>query len=219
VIPITETMRTAIGLSLLTHRAFGTMIALISLHSNGAELVGEIYSVRLLEFPTVAELKVPDVIDQVRRTEPVKPMPPVEVERIKARKERVDVKGSRAVEVAKKTGLATKEGRKSGIGGLRVEGKEFGYPYYFEIVRRRLQMNFHNPYVTAGGAIVKTTIFFQITTSGRIINTRVEKTSGYPAFDQAARRAVLASNPFPSLPEPYQGDVLGVHCDFLSARE
>jgi TonB family protein len=214
-------MRRAIGLSFLGHVVVIGILTAISLRSGRVDLETAVYSVSLIEYPTMAPLKALDVKEQIREPERVKPLPPVEVERVKTREKRVDVKEAKEVEVAKKTQPEPAvEGEKgTGVGGIRVAGKEFEYPHYFEIIRRRLQSNFENPYTTRGGEILKATVYFQITASGSIVNTNVERTSGFPAFDQAARRAVLASNPFPRLPDGYSGDILGVHCDFLSARE
>jgi len=212
-------MRRAIRLSFLAHLLVITLMALISLRSGKPNFETMVYSVKLLEFPAVTSLKALDVKEQVREIEPIKPLPPVEVERIKTREKRVDEEREKEVEVAKKTEPVVEEEGVSGIGGIRVEGKEFEFPYYFAIIQRRLQLNFHNPYSSRGDVKLKATIFFQITASGDIINEGVEHSSGYPAFDRAARRAVLASNPFPELPEGYRSDILGVHCDFLSARE
>ena len=212
-------MRRAILFSSFAHIVAVTLLTLVSLRTSKPDVVNTIYSVRLIQFPEISTLEALDVTKEVRETELMKPMPPVEVKRIKTREKRVDEKEAREVEVVKKTEPLAEKKEIHGVGGLRVEGKEFEYPYYFEIVRRRLQSNFRNPYSRGGGRLLKATIFFQITASGTIINASVELAAGFPAFDRAATRAVLASNPFPELPEEYSGDILGVHCDFMSARE
>ncbi len=213
------TMRRAIGISAITHFLVFVALIIVSMRTVRPAIQETIYSVSLMELPSVTTLKAMDVIEQIRPPEKIKPMPPIEVERMKPREKRVDVEEAREVEVAKRTEPQVSEETVTGVGGIRVEGKEFEYPHYFEIIRRRLQANFHNPYSARGDDRLKATIYFQITASGTIVNTRVEETSGFSAFDRAAKRAVLASNPFPELPEGYTGDILGVHCDFLSARE
>lgn len=212
-------MRRAIQFSALAHILVVVMLIIISLRSDRPSFETVVYTVKLMEFPTVTPLKALDVKEQIRETESIKPLPPVDVERIKTREKRVDEEKEKEVEVARRTEPVVEEEEVSGVGGIRVEGKEFEFPYYFEIIQRRLQQNFHNPYSTLGDSKLKTTIFFQITASGNIVNAGVEQSSGYPAFDRAAKRAVLASNPFPDLPDGYESDVLGVHCDFLSASE
>jgi TonB family protein len=211
-------MNRAIGISLITHLLVIALFTVISLRSGTPYIETTVYTVSLMEFPTISSLKALDVTEKVRRTEPIKPLPPIDVEKIKPREKRVDVEEAKEVEVAKRTEPVVEE-EVSEIGGIRVEGKEFEFPHYFEIIKRRLQSNFHNPYTTKGGKRLKATVYFQITDSGAVVNTTVEDPSGFSAFDRAAKRAVLASNPFPRLPEGYSGDILGVHCDFLSARE
>jgi TonB family protein len=212
-------MRKALAFSFLTHLLVFVLLTVVGLQTGKHVLDATVYTVRLMEFPSVTPLKALDVTDQVRQTERQKPLPPVEVERIKTREKRVDEEKDQEVEIAKRTEPVVEKEEVTGVGGIRVEGKEFEFPYYFEIIRRRLQLNFRNPFTGRDEARLRTTVFFQITSTGSIVNTDVEQPSGFSAFDRAARRAVLASGPFPPLPEGYSGDILGVHCDFLSARE
>ncbi len=212
-------MRRALAFSFLAHLLVMILLAAAGLRTGEHVLEATVYTVRLMEFPSVTPLKAMDVREQVRQAEPQKPLPPVEVERVKPRQKRVDEEKAQEVEIAKRTEPVSDQEALTGIGGIRIEGKEFEFPHYFEIIRRRLQTNFHNPVTGMGEAKLKATIFFQITATGSIVNTGVEQGSGFSSFDRAAMRAVIASSPFPPLPEGYSGDILGVHCDFLSARE
>jgi TonB family protein len=56
-------------------------------------------------------------------------------------------------------------------------------------------------------------IYFVVDRSGRISDSAIEKSSGMPAYDQAALRAVLASKP-PPLPNQFGSDELGIHLEF-----
>jgi TonB family protein len=211
-------MKRALLLSLLAHVAVGSVLTLISLRTPRRAIETPVYNVRLIEMPSMSTLKALEVRDRVRPSEPVRTLPPVEVARVKTRKEEVEPEEAREVEVARRTEPAVEEAVETGVGGIRVEGEEFEFPYYFEIIRRRLQSNFRNPLGARVDEALRATIYFQITASGNIVNTRVETPSGFSTFDRAAKRAVLASRPFPPLPDGYDGDILGVHCDFLSAR-
>jgi TonB family protein len=212
-------MKRALLLSSLAHVLVCGVLTIIGLRTVRPTVPPSVYTVRLIEYPSVKMLQAQEMPEQLRRTEPVKPLPPVEVERVKTRKERVDPEEAEEVEVARRTEPEVETGNEIGVGGIRVEGKEFEFPYYFEIIRRRLQSNFRNPLGARVDERMSATIFFQITQSGNIVNARVENPSGFSAFDRAAKRAVLASHPFPPLPEGYDGDILGVHCDFLSSPQ
>ena len=54
----------------------------------------------------------------------------------------------------------------------------------------------------------------QIMKDGRIKDAKIETSSGFELFDQAALRAVLSTNPLPPLPREYTGESLGVHLEF-----
>ncbi|HUP01012.1 MAG TPA: energy transducer TonB [Gemmatimonadota bacterium] len=92
---------------------------------------------------------------------------------------------------------------------VTLEGRPFEFPWYLEALVRKVERNWR-----PGGGALKTTIYFRITRGGRITETRVESSSGSFLFDQAAQRAVQASDPMPPLPEEYSGDYLGVYFDF-----
>jgi len=212
-------MKRAIAISSLAHLLILMSMALIGRIPVSPSFESAIYTVNLIEFPSVSSLNALDAPMPARRSEPVEPMPPAEVERIKTREKRVDEGEAREVEVASRTeGKGAGEGVTGGS-GIRVEGNGFDYPFYFEIIRRRLQANFYHPGTGRSEEKLKTTVYFQITASGAIVNTRVEYSSGTPVFDQVAKRAVLASNPFPPLPETFGGDLLAVHCDFFSSQD
>lgn len=95
---------------------------------------------------------------------------------------------------------------------VTLEGRPFEYPWYLEELVRKIERNWR-----PGTGAMKTTIYFRITSGGRITETRVETSSGSFLFDQAAQRAVRASDPMPPLPDGYSGDYLGVYFDFDSS--
>lgn len=77
---------------------------------------------------------------------------------------------------------------------------EFKFPPYLAIVRDKVEHNW-NPPPGAKGAKVKVT--FKVLRSGRVGESKLEVSSGNFYFDQAAMRAILASSPFPPLPEGF----------------
>jgi TonB family protein len=81
--------------------------------------------------------------------------------------------------------------------------QEFPFLPYVAIVRDKVERNW-NPPPGAKGATVK--VLFTILRSGRVGETRLTVPSGNFYFDQAAMRAILASSPFPPLPEGFFRD-------------
>jgi len=77
---------------------------------------------------------------------------------------------------------------------------EFKFPPYLAIVRDKVERNW-NPPPGAKGAKVKVT--FRVLRSGRVGEAKLQDSSGNFYFDQAAMRAILASSPFPPLPEGF----------------
>jgi TonB family protein len=101
-----------------------------------------------------------------------------------------------------------------GVGGAQVEGGEFaGGDYYIDIMRARISEYWKNP-IRGATAVIRTTIFYEIMKDGRIKDAKIETSSGFELFDQAALRAVLSTNPLPPLPREYTGKSLGVHLEF-----
>ena len=81
--------------------------------------------------------------------------------------------------------------------------QEFQFPPYVAIVRAKVERNW-NPPPGARGAKVK--VVFRVLRSGRVGEARLTESSGNFYFDQAAMRAILASSPFPALPEAFFKD-------------
>lgn len=62
---------------------------------------------------------------------------------------------------------------------------------------------------------VKTIVFFEISRNGNLLRgVRVQTRSGNMPFDASAFQAVMKSNPFPPLPDDFEGDKLGIHLAF-----
>ena len=58
-------------------------------------------------------------------------------------------------------------------------------------------------------------IVFELGRDGQVRRFSVGKSSGNPAYDQVALRAVADSNPFPPLPEGYEKPTLTVGLQFI----
>lgn len=100
------------------------------------------------------------------------------------------------------------------VGGTMVEGLDapyFPFNYYLNQVLSFISSNWYKPPSPEGTFC---TVYFIISKSGRIIDAKVEASSGNGAFDRAALRAVLASNPLPPLPYDFYEEKLGIHLKF-----
>lgn len=98
------------------------------------------------------------------------------------------------------------------FGGATIDNSAFTYPYWFRQAFTKISTNWRNP-VDADGAIVAV-VYFQVIRSGRVIETRVETSSGIEAFDQACIHAIESSAPFPPLPREFRDEIIGITLPF-----
>lgn len=88
-----------------------------------------------------------------------------------------------------------------------VDNPDFTYTYYIDRMTALIRSHWNRP-ATADG--VSTTLRFRIGKNGGVTELEVIESSGQPAFDRAALRAVLDAAPLPPLPVGYRHDSLGV---------
>ncbi|MCJ7496825.1 MAG: cell envelope integrity protein TolA [candidate division Zixibacteria bacterium] len=100
-----------------------------------------------------------------------------------------------------------------GLGSAFVEGGDFESPYYLNIAFGRIRENFTNP-LRQTNLPIRATVYFIIQKNGKIVESKIETSSGITIFDQSALRAVLSSDPLPPLPQGYKGEWLGIHLEF-----
>ena len=106
----------------------------------------------------------------------------------------------------------------AGQGGLSFgEGGDFGerYGWYVASVRSRISGNWLlstiSPSIVSAPRLYMT---FTILRDGSVSDPEVTQSSGIPEVDRSALRAVLASNPLPSLPPDYAGNRVKVNLYF-----
>jgi TonB family protein len=109
----------------------------------------------------------------------------------------------KAVEEAEPAQPSAATGKKQESVAVASTTQEFQFPPYLLIVRDKVERNW-NPPPGAKGAKVKVT--FRVLRSGRVGEANLQESSGNFYFDQAAMRAILASSPFPPLPEGFFKD-------------
>jgi len=99
----------------------------------------------------------------------------------------------------------------SEFGSARLDAAGFDSPYYLNIVFSKIRRSWDNPF--EGRDSISCVIYFVIDRQGRISDSAIENSSGLPAYDQAALRAVLGSKP-PPLPNQFGSEELGIHLEF-----
>lgn len=98
-------------------------------------------------------------------------------------------------------------------GKLVFNGGSFGsqYGWYVQAVRDRISNNWLlsliDPTILQARRVY---VEFDIQRDGTVTGLHVTQSSGYPEIDRSAERAVLASNPFNSLPQTYHGSTVHV---------
>lgn len=98
-------------------------------------------------------------------------------------------------------------GGRPGIDAVREP--DFG-PYMREL-QRRIKLNWNPP---KGNESKRVVLLFKIAKSGRMLSCRVLKSSGLPAADQAALRAVELTAPFRPLPAEFKGQSIDIQFTF-----
>jgi TonB family protein len=192
--------------------------------------LGEVIKVSLMSLPELPvtnhppanPLDIPRAVQAEQTPAPIsdKSAKPVAIKKPTPKKPKKDKK---KYEGQKDTGAESKSGAVDGdanvaeasgspFAGATVDNADFNYPYWFTQAFYKIQTNWQNP-VDADGEII-CVVYFQVLASGRVVETRVEKPSGIPAFDDACIYAVKRSSPFPPFPREFTDEILGITIPF-----
>lgn len=107
----------------------------------------------------------------------------------------------------------------SGGQALSLDSSQFPYIYYLRILKNKIYENWSPPVVEdTTEKLQDVVIQFKILKNGKIVDSRIEKSSGIGFFDQSALRAVILASPLPPLPEEFEEEFLGVHLGFSYKR-
>lgn len=98
-----------------------------------------------------------------------------------------------------------------GMSGIKTD-TEFEYPEYLLAIQEKIRENWRPPISRVS---LNTRVYFKISRDGKVLQAYIEEPTQNRTFDAAARNAVIACTPFPSLPEKYKYDDLGIHFDFI----
>ncbi len=102
----------------------------------------------------------------------------------------------------------------SPFAGATIDNATFNYPYWFTQTFNKIASNYRNTFLYDGTLVC--VVYFQVIKSGRIIELRIEKSSGFSEFDETCLRAIERSKPFPPLPNDFRDEILGITLPFKS---
>jgi len=96
-------------------------------------------------------------------------------------------------------------------GSISVDAAKFPYSYYTNAIVRKIgrYWQWSNEF-----GRLKSVVFFRIVKDGSVSEVKLKDSSGDSLFDEQAVRAVKLASPFPSLPEGYPDNDLGVYFEF-----
>lgn len=101
------------------------------------------------------------------------------------------------------------------VSDISLDTKEFPYEWYLIGIKNKIENRWSMLEVEIlSGEIKKVIIKFKILRNGRIERAEIERSSGFPPFDNSALRAVLSSAPLPPLPKDFIEDSLVIHFGF-----
>lgn len=103
----------------------------------------------------------------------------------------------------------------AGASSADVQAVDFPYAWYLNMLRTRITDAWDPPGESLlTGRSKQVTIAFRVARDGTVDNVTISGTSGTPGLDASARRAVERAQPFPPLPDAYEGATLDVAVRF-----
>lgn len=106
------------------------------------------------------------------------------------------------------------EAGRAAAGPPMVLDSPFPYPWYLDLIRRRVSAGWLKPSV-AGRLQQGTVVYFRVLPDGRLGLVEVERSSGLEIYDLSGLRAVQSVGRLPPLPTGFREDHLGVHFEFI----
>ena len=94
--------------------------------------------------------------------------------------------------------------------GSTLDVADFCCPDYLVLMTERIKSAWNQNQGVAGQTVIK----FTIQRDGRLTDATIEKSSGYPALDLTALRAIVVAKQLPPLPAAFPNPTLTVHLNF-----
>lgn len=107
--------------------------------------------------------------------------------------------------------LGQAAGSPQGAGTVTLNVSDFPYAWYIQAIHRKIQERWEGQAIDGR----QPEIFFEIGSDGQLRRVDIRKSSGNPAYDQVAMRAVRDANPFPRLPAGFEKPTLTVVLQFI----
>ncbi len=218
-------LATAVSFSLFLHLIAFLAALFLSFHFSARIVVPTIYSVKLVDLPAEVPLtgtaapaaaaapKAPEPKHKAPAPKPaVRAVPAPKAEpahkaampELGAEKKKPEKTAESPVPSAPAAPAAGAAGKKEAVAvSVSSGGESFPFPPYVAIVRDKVERNWNPP---PGAKGLKAKVTFRVLRSGMVAGNPKLDPSGNFYFDQAAMRAILASSPFPPLPESFFRD-------------
>lgn len=171
--------------------------------------------------PRAIPQAIPEEIPEIPIDNPTKVTKPAEVQKPKPKpKTKTDDQQKQEQPEGAGSGNGTKEvdvssgAPGSPFGSATIDNASFDYPYWFTQAFNKIAANFRNTVVIDGRVVCA--VYFQVLRSGRLVELRVEQSSGIPAFDRVCLSAVEQSAPFPPLPREFRDEIIGITVPFTN---
>jgi periplasmic protein TonB len=185
-----------------------TPVDLVSLPAPETSLTNPVEQVK----PVVEKKKTKEIKKTIKKKAEAKKDDVVIKPKVKAAKPKPEAKTAPQAAPAPTPVTATPAPTKTQSTTIMPDVNDFHFPYYLNIIQKRVSANWNFDY--SGAAHQKVVVFFKIDKAGKVYDQKIEQSSGISFLDQSALRAVLLSSPFPQLPESYSGSFLAVHFGF-----
>lgn len=102
-------------------------------------------------------------------------------------------------------------GSAQGAGAVTLTASDFPYAWYIQRVHAKIQERWEGRAIQGR----QPEVIFEIARDGQLKRIAIGKSSGNPAYDQIAMRAIADANPFPPLPEGFGKSVLTIGLQFV----
>jgi protein TonB len=107
--------------------------------------------------------------------------------------------------------LGQATGSVQGAGAVTLSVSDFPYAWYIQAIHRKIQERWEGRAIDGR----QPEVIFVIGADGRLRELGIGRSSGNPAYDQLAMRAVGDANPFPPLPAGFGKSTLTVGLQFI----
>ncbi|HKC98504.1 MAG TPA: TonB family protein [Methylomirabilota bacterium] len=107
--------------------------------------------------------------------------------------------------------IGSPTGSATGTGPLTLSVTDFPYAYYIRQVAGKIREKWDGKAIPGQ----QPAVIFEIGRDGRVGQATINKSSGNPAYDQVALRAINDAGPFPPLPDEFKKQVLRIGLQFV----